>query len=264
MPTEKLDMERHTKRKPPSPEQIRAVQKADAEREFGERQAKIAETLPAKAEPTAIAIPDGRTASQTWADEVAPASIVGRLIKFTKDGVFATTDDGVAISDDVDFVALVDQTLIGWIKFNGEGEPPSRVMGLLYDGFVLPPRHSLGDNDREQWEIFNGAPQDPWQHTVYLVLERRDETHELFTFVTSSITGRRAVGNLIRHYDRMQKTDTSAYPIVRLKVGGFQHRDDRIGWIKVPVIAVVGRAPKERAAKPDSSIGTDLNDEIPY
>ena len=89
------------------------------------------------------------------------------------------------------------------------------------------------------------------------MLERRDETHELFTFVTSSITGRRAVGNLIRHYDRMQKTDASAYPIVRLKIGGFQHRDDRIGWIKVPVIAVVGRAAKESAAKPDSSLAAD-------
>jgi len=186
------------------------------------------------------------------------------MIKFTKNGVFATTDDDVVIADDVDFVALIDQTLIGYIRFRAEGEPPDRVMGLLYDGFVLPPRHSLGDNDRAQWEIFNGQPQDPWQHTVYLVLERRDDTHELFTFVTSSITGRRAVGNLIRHYNRMQKTDASAYPVVRLKVGGFQHRDERIGWIKVPVIAVVGRAPKESAAKPDSSLTADLNDQIPY
>ena len=87
MSAEKLNMERHTQRKLPSPEQIRAKQKADAEREFGQQQAKIAETLPAKAEPTAVAIPDIRTASQAWADEVAPASIVGRLIKFTKDGV---------------------------------------------------------------------------------------------------------------------------------------------------------------------------------
>jgi hypothetical protein len=241
------------------------VQKSDAESDFGKQQAKIAETLPAKAEPTAVTVPDGRTASQTWADDVAPASIVGRLIKFTKDGVFATTDDGVPVGDDVDFVALIDQTLIGYIRFHGEGEPPDRVMGLLYDGFVMPPRESLGDNDPAQWEIgLNGQPADPWQHTVYLVLERRDETHELLTFVTSSITGRRAVGNLIRHYDRLQKSDTSAYPIVRLKIGGFQHRDDRIGWIKVPVIAVVGRAAKESAAKPDSSIAADMDDKIPW
>lgn len=96
------------------------------------------------------------------------------------------------------------------------------------------------------------------------MLERRDETHELFTFVTSSITGRRAIGNLLRHYDRMERTKADAYPIVRLKVGGFNHRDERVGWVKVPVIAIVGRTPKETAAKPDSSIGTDLSDQIPF
>jgi len=50
----------------------------------------------------------------------------------------------------------------------------------------------------------------------------------------------------------------------RLKVGGFQHRDDRVGWVKTPVIAVVGRAPKDGAAKPDSSPKGDLQDEIPF
>jgi len=51
--------------------------------------------------------------------------------------------------------------------------------------------------------------------------------------------------------------------VVRLKIGGFQHRDDRVGWVKTPVLAVVGRAPKDSAAKPDTSIAADMNDEIP-
>jgi hypothetical protein len=137
-------------------------------------------------------------------------------------------------------------------------------MGALYDGFVLPPRDSLGDTDQTQWEIgLNGQPADPWVHQVYVVLQRGD-TAELFTYIASSITSRRAVGTLLRHYDRMRKTDANFYPIVRLKVGGFQHRNERVGWVKVPVFAVVGRVPKDSAAKPDSSIGTDLNDDIPY
>ena len=53
-------------RKPPSPEQIRAAQQADAEKDAAQQQARIAETLPATAEPTAITIPDSRTASQAW------------------------------------------------------------------------------------------------------------------------------------------------------------------------------------------------------
>jgi hypothetical protein len=39
----------------------------------------------------------------------------------------------------------------------------------------------------------------------------------------------------------MQRTHPDQYPVVRLKIGGFQHKDDRVGWVKTPVIAVVGR-----------------------
>ena len=81
---------------------------------------------------------------------------------------------------------------------------------------------------------------------------------------TSSVTGRRAVGNLLRHYDRLQKTHPDMYPVVRLKVGGFNHRDPRVGWVPVPVFAVVGRHPKDDAAKPDSSPTADFDDTIPY
>jgi hypothetical protein len=248
------------KRPPPTPEQIRAVQQKDAEQDLAERKA----NLPAPPPPTAVAAPDSRTPVQAYIDEIAPASMVGRMVKFNKDGNFVTADDDAGISDDVDFVALCDQTLVGWIKFNGEGQPPDRHMGLLYDGFAMPARSTLGDDDPTTWEIFNGQPQDPWQHQIYLVLERRDETRELFTFVTSSVTGRRAIGNLLRHFDRMEKTKADAYPIVRLKVGGFNHRDERVGWVKVPVIAIVGRTPKETAAKPDSSLSADLNDEVGF
>jgi hypothetical protein len=204
---------------------------------------------------TALAVPDSRSSVQRYLDDVAPASIVGRMVKFNKEGKFVTTDNDDVIGEETDFIALVDQTLVGWIKFNGEGAPPDRIMGLLYDGFAMPPRDALGDDDQAKWEVgLDGRPQDPWQHHVYLVLQRAD-TSELFTFVTSSITGRKAIGNLLRHYERTKRSKDDSYPLVRLKVGGFQHRDTRVGWVKTPVIAVVGRAPKEGTAKPDSSVG---------
>lgn len=82
------------------------------------------------------------------------------------------------------------------------------------------------------------------------------------------MTGRKAVGNLLKHYDRMQRTNPGEVPIVRLRAGGFNHRDDRIGWVPVPVFAVVGRASRDDAAKPetpppDTTPGSDMNDEIP-
>ena len=82
--------------------------------------------------------------------------------------------------------------------------------------------------------------------------------------ITSSISGRRAIGNLLRHYDRLCKSHPDAYPIVRLKPSGFNHRDPRVGWVHTPQFVVVGRAPKASAAKPDSSPSADMNDSIPF
>ena len=47
------------------------------------------------------------------------------MIKFSKDGKFFTPDDEGEISEDQDFIALCDETLVGWVKFNGPGEPPT-------------------------------------------------------------------------------------------------------------------------------------------
>jgi hypothetical protein len=250
------------KRQPPTPEQIKAQQRADAEKDM----AAIKANLPAvNGGSTAAALPDTRTEAQKYVDDIAPASIVGRHVKFNKEGKFVTIDDDAPIGEDTDFVALCDQTLIGWIRFNGEGNPPDRIMRLLYDGFTMPARDILGDTDTAKWEMgLDGRPADPWQHHVYLVLQRRDDTAELFTFTTSSITGRRAIGELLRHYNRTQKTKPDTLPVVRSKVGGFQHRDERVGWVKKPVFAIVGSAPKEGVAKPDSSIAADMNDTLPF
>ena len=212
---------------------------------------------------TVPAVYSPQTAVSAYLDEIAPASIVGRMIKFNKNGQFVTHDDEKEIGEETDFIALCDQTLIGYIKFNDEA-PPDRHMGLLYDGFMMPDRASLGDADPAKWEMgLDGKPQDPWQHHVYLVLQKGD-TAELFTFVTSSKTGRRAVGNLLRHYDRMARTNPNELPVVKLKKGGFAHRDERVGWVATPVFVVCGRAPKDSAAKPDTSMKAVLNDEIPF
>lgn len=266
---------------PKTTAQALAQQKADAERDRTAAQRQAAQqkqdALDRFAKPSdppqqavvpaakqAIAVPDNRTPVQAYLDDVSPAAVVGRMIKFSKEGKFVTPDDDETVGDGVDFTVLADQTLIGWVKFNGEGQPPDRRMGLLFDGFVMPDRSTLGNDDVTKWEMgLDGRPQDPWQHHQYLVLQRGD-TGELFTFVTSSVTGRRAIGNLLRHFTRLQKTHPDMLPVVRLKVGGFNHRDDRVGWVNTPVLAVVGRAPKDSAAVPDTSRTTDMDDAIPF
>ena len=183
------------------------AQKAKATAPATARAAPVS-TAVAPAKPAAATVPDSRNPVQRYLDDIAPAGIAGRLIKFSKEGVFATTDDGEPVPEAAEFIALCDETFVGWIKFNREKDsdaPPDRVMGLLYDGFVMPPRISLGDNDQTQWEPgLSGQPEDPWQHQICLVLQNA-ETKELFTYATTSLTGRRAVGNLLKHFDRMRR-----------------------------------------------------------
>jgi hypothetical protein len=220
--------------------------------------------VPATSITKAVALPDTRTEVSKYLDEIAPAAVVGRLVKFSKDGQFVTADDGEPISDVAEFVMLADETLIGWIRFNGEGEPPDRVMGLLYGDFKMPARDTLGDEDVSKWKNgLNGLPEDPWRHQVYVVLQNA-ESGELFTYIANSQTARRSVGHLLRHYTRLQRTHPDEYPVVRLKAGGFQHRDERVGWVATPAFAVVGRRSKESTARPDTSRAADFNDELPY
>jgi hypothetical protein len=131
-------------------------------------------------------------------------------------------------------------------------------------GSSCPQREALGDTDPNQWPTgVSGQPADPWQHQMCIVLQHCD-TKELSTFSTTSVTGRRAVGTLLRHYERMQRTGANEVPVVRLKAGGFNHRDDRVGWVPAPVFAVVGRAPRDSAARPDTSTQADLDDSLPF
>ena len=252
------------KHQPRSPAQIVAEQKIQA-RKLAEAKKAAENPVPVKIENTAVAVPDNRSSVEQYLDATSPVAVVGRLIKFNKEAKFVTADDDVPIDENAEFIALCDETLIGWIKFHNDGEtPPDRIMGALYDGFTLPRRETLGDVDAAEWPAGpSGTPEDPWKHQNALVLQHTT-TRELFTFVTTSITGRTAVANLLRHYNRTRKTHPDELPVIRLRTGGFNSKKPGVGWVSVPVFAVVGRAPRDSAAKPDTSAAADLNDQIPF
>jgi hypothetical protein len=205
---------------------------------------------------------DNATYISRYLDEVAPTTTAGRIVKFTKEGVFAAADDGTPLSEDKTFVALCDETLVGWIRFNGPGEPPERRCGLLFNGFQMPSRSELGDTDPTQWEKgLDGRPADPWLHQMCLVLQECD-SGELYTFVSTSNTGRRAIANLLRTYERMRTKDE--VPLVKLKISGFEHRDARVGWVKVPAFVVVGRTPRDSAPRSEPTAEELLDDAISF
>ena len=87
-------------------------------------------------------------------------------------------------------------------------------------------------------------------------------TNDIFTFATTYDTGRRACGNLFKHFDRLRRNHSDDYRLVRLKSGGYISKMPGVGWVHMPVFAVVGRAPKASAAVPDGSVAPIRADEF--
>jgi hypothetical protein len=187
----------------------------------------------------------------------------GVLFKFSKDQRFRRVDDGEEIPLGREFTVVYDQIQVGWIKFNGKGELPERKMGALFQGFIPCPRDELGDDDQSLWEVgLSGKPADPWQQQILLPLQAEDG--ELFIFGTTSITGRRAVGRVIDECRKMLRREPNDYPVIKLALSSFQHREERIGRVTVPAFVRVGKTPKTGMAAIDTSIAADMNDEVPF
>ncbi|MGC2690322.1 MAG: hypothetical protein WA375_22405, partial [Pseudolabrys sp.] len=110
-------MDTKTKRKPLTPEEIITEQKRIAEAAKPRANAVVPARVAAGTAVTTPA-PDTRTAVQKYIDEIAPANIVGRMVKFSKDSQFVTTDGGEPVDEAAEFIALGDETLIGWIRFH--------------------------------------------------------------------------------------------------------------------------------------------------
>jgi hypothetical protein len=188
----------------------------------------------------------------------------GTAIKFDgKTGKFVRTQDGTPLPENLELVCLFTHAEGGWIRFNGKGNPPDTRMGPIFNGFMPPRREELGDLDESQWPTgLSGRAEDPWQHQIRLPFADKDG--EAFVFQTTSVTGRRAVGNLLSHCNRMAKKEPDLWPVVQLRVGGFNHRDDRIGWVPVPTFAIVGKAPRDDIEAGKLSVADDLDDTIGF
>ena len=191
--------------------------------------------------------------------------MAGTFIKFDgKEGKFVKSQDDTEIPEGSEYVVVYNQIQAGWVRFNGKGQAPERKQGAIFDGFVPPPRDTLGDDDSTLWEVgLNGQPQDPWQFQILLpLLSTADD--ELYVFQTSSVTGRRACDQVIRMCGKMQKKEPDDYPVIKLRISGFEHKDPRVGWIKTPAFDRIGKAPKTDTALADSSRGNDMSDSIPF
>jgi hypothetical protein len=191
--------------------------------------------------------------------------MMGKHFKFDgKSGGYKVTSDESFLKEDTQVVVVYPQIQAGWIKFNGKGNPPDREMGPIFSGFVPPDRSTLGDQDETKWEKgLDGKPQNPWQFQLMVPMQVV-ETGELLIFSTRTNTGKRAVDNLIEQCERMQQREPDFYPIIKLGIGGFQHRDERVGWVKTPALPRVGKAPKSDVSMATTSVADAMSDEIPW
>jgi hypothetical protein len=254
-------------RTPPSSKEILARQVAEAKRKRDEIAQKHANATPpanntaiVRAQSTAVASPAVDKADfESYLDEVSPASgFAGRLVKFDhKGGVFSTADNDEPIADGSEYIALCDQVLGGRVKFNGPGEKPEYYLGPVYDGYRPPAREDLSypelaDTDDDPWK---------WQHLLPL---QHKISRDLFTLSVVSRSGNRAVINLLREYDRKQKTAPDKLPVIRLKAIGYQPNVPGVAYQYKPVLIVVGQHDRNDAATPDTSLRGDVDDEIPF
>jgi hypothetical protein len=225
------------------------------------------EALKAQREKQGVIVPTGTLAGNTPVSAYLSqhaVSTTGTFIKFAKDGVYRKQKDETAIPTGTEVTVVYDQIRVGWIRFNGRGQQPERRMGPVFDGYVPEARESLGDSDPDKWEIgLSGKPADPWQFQV-LVPMQDTKTGELYIFGTTSLTGRNACDDVIAKCARMLTMEPEFYPVVKLDVSGFQHRDDRIGWVKTPTFPRIGKAPKSDASAVQTSLEDQLNDVIPF
>jgi hypothetical protein len=188
----------------------------------------------------------------------------GEFIRFTKEAKFARVSDGEEIKPGTQCICVFDQTQHGWIRFNGDGQPPTRHMGAMFGGYVPPPRKELGDDDKVRWaKGLSGQPVDPWKAQVLLPLKELDGDR-LYIFQTMSVTGLRSVASLIAECKQMAKKEPAMYPVVELAIGTFEHKNPQIGTVKKPAFKLVGKAPRDGIERPQISTGAVLDDEIPF
>ena len=193
--------------------------------------------------------------------------IVGKMVKFTIDGKYKA-DKADTLPDYTTLVAMGVTT--AWVKWQ-DGKPVEHR--ITQPGEVHPDRHDLPDQDEAMWEHgLKGEPADPWRDTRYLrLIDPR--TGQDFTFVTDTVGGRKAVGELKSQINNIRFAYPGAVPLVQLcstmmkTAFGLKPRPEFkvIGWRNngnAPVQLMRG-PPRKPPEQKLSEIEPPFNDQVP-
>src|SRR5262245_1110369 len=200
-----------------------------------------------------------------WLEAAAEAgSDLGQLLKFVK-GKYMMGEEEIPLG--TEYIAHIDQLARGWVNFREDDTVDVRGITKIADG-KPPARKTLGDLDKKKWKEKDeeGNPKDPWQLQWYLPLVS-DDLGEIFTFVTGTDGGDKAIGNLcgiFGHRDR-----NGLLPIIALKSRSYRHK--KYGPVHKPEFIVVGwhgDGPKPvnqiTPKTGNATANADMNDEVPF
>jgi hypothetical protein len=177
-------------------------------------------------------------AYEAYGAATAARAFIGDLLKFSK-GEYLAGVDQYEVPIGTELAVAMSELVVGWVKWV-DGARVDQRCGPI-QSFQPPQRHELGDDDQDAWDSDDeGRPRDPWQFENRVPMIGTDDEQSVFTFTTSSRGGLSAIGELAKTYGHRLHTHPNEFPIVKLGVGSYAHRNRSFGRIKYPIFEVIG------------------------
>jgi hypothetical protein len=164
-----------------------------------------------------------------FATKYSRSFFAGEALKFVK-GDWVIGQDKRKASLTEPLVANMEEIWAGWIRFD-DGAVTDTIIGRIVDRFRVPPRESLGDEDKIDTE------HDPWAPNTAMMM--RNASGDLFTVTSLSDGGRSAVATLADQFDRQRHKSPGKMPIVLLGSGSYYSKKHRTN-VPFPTFKIVG------------------------
>ena len=149
-------------------------------------------------------------------------------------GKWTRGPDKEPIGATVPFLCNMHEISVGWIKFV-DGKIADRQIGRIIDGYVRPPRETLGDLEQRHWPLNRrGEREDPWKKVTYLPM-RCMADDEPVVYGPFSDTARRAIKS--SSPSTAAATAPGSFPSCCWKTAAFQTHG---GTTYVPEFKIVG------------------------
>jgi hypothetical protein len=187
-----------------------------------------------------------------------------RLIAFNgSTGIHRTLDDKVEVADGTQFVALLNQTRKGYIKFNS-GAPPSICMVGIEEEAELPERDTLGDNDKTKWPLdMNGQQTDPWKPQIAFPMSRYDAGAALFLYVARGPVAMNSVSGLLGEFRYHPKRLAGLLPVIKVKNGTYWSKKHNCNRPK-PVYEIALWVTKTGEVPPSAEVTKAIEQALPF